>query len=532
MKKNAPPTAMPAAKSTGRSNGKSHASSEPPPPRSHGYSTAGADPVRSNMVKPGRFGFLFPELSTSPWTTGSPTTDAQVAEELGAAMHAPVTSPTPGVIPAGFTYFGQFVDHDITFDPTSLGENAVDVADLVNFRSPALDLDSLYGSGPRDQPFLYRRQTDTSANQFILGPVKDSGPGPGTELPQVHALDGAAYDLPRTCFLQGDATAILGDKRNDENLIVAQLHRTMLHFHNAICLAFPEKSFLDVRRLVIHHYQRILLNQFLPLIVGQQAVDDAMAELKFYRIGPGELATEPFIPLEFSGAAYRFGHSMVRSKYEFNRVFAAGTDFRLAFAFTGDGFATAPGGPLLQYPTNWLLDFGAFFPDLGRTPQMAAAIDASISDQLMIGAPPGRPLAALNLLRGSMHYKLPTGQAVAGRMGMPLLTKAELESGTGGAVIKKFNIGEHTPLWFYLLKEAEVKAGSQHLGPTGAAIVAEVFVGLLKDDPESLLGNPPKPGEELPSADGKFKIADLFNFTEKHKGQGNIPAAGVINPLA
>ena len=163
----------------------------PPPPRSHGYSTANADPVRSNMVKPGRFGFLFPELSTSPWTTGSPTTDAQVAEELGAAMHAPVTNPTPGVIPAGFTYFGQFVDHDITFDPTSLGENAVDVADLVNFRSPALDLDSLYGSGPRDQPFLYRRQTETSANQFILGPVKDSGPGPGTELPQVHALDGA-----------------------------------------------------------------------------------------------------------------------------------------------------------------------------------------------------------------------------------------------------------------------------------------------------------------------------------------------------
>ena len=130
----------------------------PKPPTSHGESTANADPVRSNMVKPGRFGFLFPELSSSPWTTGSAATDAQVAEELGDAMHAS-GPPKPGVIAAGFTYFGQFVDHDITFDPTSIGENAVDVADLVNFRTPALDLDSLYGSGPRDQPFLYRRQT-------------------------------------------------------------------------------------------------------------------------------------------------------------------------------------------------------------------------------------------------------------------------------------------------------------------------------------------------------------------------------------
>nr|WP_251010468.1 hypothetical protein [Variovorax paradoxus] len=144
----------------------SRSSKSPPPPKpptSHGESTANADPVRSNIVKPGRFGFLFPELSSSPWTTGSAATDAQVAEELGDAMHAG-GPPTPGVIPAGFTYFGQFVDHDITFDPTSIGENAVDVADLVNFRTPALDLDSLYGSGPRDQPFLYRRQTDTKSN--------------------------------------------------------------------------------------------------------------------------------------------------------------------------------------------------------------------------------------------------------------------------------------------------------------------------------------------------------------------------------
>jgi hypothetical protein len=514
---------------------KRSSSSTPPapkPPTSHGESTAGAYPLPSNIVKPGRFGFLFPELSGSPWTTGNAATDAQVAEELGDAMHA-AGAPRPGVIPAGFTYFGQFVDHDITFDPTSIGENAVDVADLVNFRSPALDLDSLYGSGPRDQPFLYRRQTDTKAAQFIIGPVVDPKGGPGQDVQAVKDLDGALYDLPRACFELGNRTAVLGDRRNDENLIVAQLHRTMLHFHNAVCAEFPAKSFEEVRLIVIQHYQRILLNQFLPLIVGKKAVDSATnEELKFYKIGPGQLATEPFIPLEFSGAAYRFGHSMVRSTYQFNRVFPQGTDFRLAFTFTGDGgFFGA-----LRYPTNWLLNWAAFFPGLGPKPQLANAIDATLSDQLMIGGDPaatppvpGIPLARLNLLRGSRHYKLPSGQAMAIRMGMPLLTKAQLESGTDGKVIKKFNLGRHTPLWFYLLKEAEIKTGGKHLGPVGAAIVAEVFLGLLKDDPESLLNNPQ--ATVLPSADGDFKIGDLFNFVEKHKGQSNIPAAGVVNPL-
>ncbi len=102
---------------------------KPTPPRSHGYSTSDASPVRSNLVKPGRFGLLFPELANVPWTTGDLAKDDQIAVELGRrdARDARVA----GVIPAGFTYFGQFVDHDITFDPTSIGENAVDIGDLV-----------------------------------------------------------------------------------------------------------------------------------------------------------------------------------------------------------------------------------------------------------------------------------------------------------------------------------------------------------------------------------------------------------------
>ena len=347
----------------------------------------------------------------------------------------------------------------------------------------------------------------------------------------MQALDGALYDLPRVADGLPERTAVLGDKRNDENLIVAQLHRTMLHFHNAVSLRFPELSFADVRKVVTHHYQQIVLHEYLPAVAGAKAVKNALKELKYYLIGPGYLASSPYMPLEFSGAAYRFGHSMVRPAYHFNKVFnfAAGpqlADFRLAFTFTGDGGFL--GGT--RYPTNWLLDWRQMFDGLGATAQRAFAIDAALTDRLRIGNAPDSPfLAQLNLLRGAKHYKLPPGQAVAARMGIAPLTAAQLQSGTAGAVVKKHHLTHQTPLWFYILKEAEVLEGGQHLGPIGGAIVAEVIVGLIKDDPESVLnaGTP----RDLPKAGTHFTMTDLFKFVESMKGQGNIPAAGVINPL-
>ncbi|CAG9172635.1 peroxidase family protein [Cupriavidus pampae] len=491
-----------------------------PTPQNHGQCTAHANAPRSNVVKPGRFGRLFPELP--PWTTGDTAKDRAVASELATAMHA--NQPIDGVIPAGFTYLGQFIDHDMTFDPTSIGENAVDLDDLKNFRTPALDLDCLYGSGPRDQPFLYLRSSGTKSEQFIVGPVVRPPAGaPGADHSQAIALDGHTYDLPRVCDGISEHTAILGDRRNDENLIVAQLHRTMLHFHNAVCLHFPQSDFRTVRKTVMHYYQHVLLNQFLPMIAGKTETAEALAQLKYYRIGVGEAATEPFIPLEFSGAAYRFGHSMIRSGYKFNAVFP-GNSTNLIFQFTGSGFPPA----LHHYPTNWLLNWKQFFPDLGGSPQVTKAIDPLLAPELVIG-PDKVPLALLNLERGStLHYCLPSGQQVSKRMCTKPLSKEALESGPTGAVIKKFNLGENTPLWFYILKEAEVSAGGTHLGPIGGTIVAEVMVGLLRSDPESVLNST---ADALPVAGKDFKIGDLFKFVESKKGQSNIPAAGVINPL-
>jgi hypothetical protein len=504
---------------------------QPVPIGNHGQSTEQATPVRSSIVRPGRFGLLFPELSGVPWTTGSEAGDLDVSKRLAVAMHDANNPRNTANIAAGFTYLGQFVDHDMTFDPTSIGENAVDLGDLVNFRTPALDLDCLYGSGPADQPFLYRREG--GRREFVVGPVQRPPAGvPGGTDAAVGELDGAFYDLPRAFDGLTTRTAVIGDKRNDENLLVAQLHRTMLHFHNAVCHEFPAFSFKQVRQVVMHHYQRVLLNEYLPTITGPTAVAEALSELRYYLIGPGQNATSPYIPLEFSGAAYRFGHSMVRGVYHFNKVFPQGTPFApFLFAFTGNGEFFNKGTE--RYPTNWLLDWRQFFPGLGVDPQKVLAIDpALIPDLLIPGIPnvPSTPLAELNLIRGFKHYKLPAGQAVAARMGLPKLEVHELESGIAGAAVRELGIGHHTPLWFYLLKEAEIRAGGQHLGPVGATIVAEVFVGLLKDDPESVLSQPDS-APQLPAADGKFKMADLFRFIESHKGKGNIPLQGVINPL-
>jgi hypothetical protein len=198
----------------------------------------------------------------------------------------------------------------------------------------------------------------------------------------------------------------------------------------------------------------------------------------------------------------------------------------LAFTFTGDGGFR--GGT--RYPTNWLLDWRQMFDGLGATPQKAFAIDAAITDRLRIGEGDDAPfLAQLNLIRGAKHYKLPSAQAVAARMGLAPMTVAQLESGTAGDVVKKHKLAHQTPLWFYILKEAEVLEGGKHLGPMGGTIVAEVIVGLIKDDPESVLnGTTPR---ALPKAGAQFTMTDLFKFVESMKGQGNIPASGVINPL-
>jgi len=231
--------------------------------RLHGFaSRTGENQPLGEFAQTGKFGRMFPRLSTF-------TPSIESLTELGEAMNDVDSSSTEGdneKVPAGYTYLGQFIDHDITFDTTALQEVLVDPLAVRNFRTPRLDLDSVYGGGPETQRYLYQA---VDKDLFLIGKT-NSQPGGGdpsipTELPN---------DLPRA----SSKLAIIGDPRNDENLIVAQMHLAFLKFHNKVVEGIKNRTiqpvsstdktvFEQARELVIWHYQWIVLNDFLAILL-------------------------------------------------------------------------------------------------------------------------------------------------------------------------------------------------------------------------------------------------------------------------
>jgi hypothetical protein len=414
--------------------------------------------------------------------------------------------------PAGYTYVGQFVDHDITLDVSSAldAPSLVDARVINNMRSPMLDLDSVYGKGPAVDAFLYTPPAPgepASAFRMLLGTNQQNGPGgPGGAAGSGGVVEHDDFDVPRTSAL----TAIIGDPRNNENLIVSQLHHAMLRFHNAIVdslvsSGFSGDVFVEAKRLATLHYQWAVLHDFLPRICGQAAVDDAVANV-VAPVGSGFR-----MPVEFSVGAYRFGHSMIRDRYWLNHNFID-QPMSDVFAFIHE--------PHLPVRSNWVIDFNAFFETGFAVPvdNKARKIDSVLASALedldgngstneLMGV-----LAARNLLRG-LVLGLPSGQATAAALGVPALTTAELTAGLPAdevAVLQQQNglLLEKTPLWYYVLREAMVKAGGEHLGPLGAKVVADTFVTMLRRDALSLLNVTFAPS--LPSAvAGRFTFADL-----------------------
>jgi len=449
-------------------------------------------------VKPGKFGKMFPHLRA---LDAPDSVLIQVGQEMIEANGDVATSGDNPAIPAGFTYLGQFIDHDITFDTTPLPE-ASDPQRTQNFRTPRLDLDSLYGLGPTAQPYLYDRAAPT---KFLIGQNSVSGDPRGGTVPV----------LPNDLARNSQGFALIGDPRNDENLIVAQLHLAMLKFHNK--LIDQGRTFEEARREVTWHYQWIVLNEFLPAIVNPAAITRARQSVSRYYF-PND---EPYIPIEFGVAAYRLGHSMVRFSYDHNRVFGPGGGperfadgtLQLLFQFTGLSGSSVP------VPSNWVIDWRRFFNfgAAGVTVNPSRKLDCKITFPLG-NLPPGSSdptrsnLAVRNLLRGK-RLGLPSGQAVAGRIGATALTPAEVAGGPGGAALAAAGLDRKTPLWYYILREAELKGAGQRLGAVGSYICAEVFVGLLEGDPNSFLATDPSWTPTLPAATpGTFKMTDLLNF--------------------
>ncbi|HAJ59844.1 MAG TPA: peroxidase [Cyanobacteria bacterium UBA8543] len=493
--------------------------------RRHGFGPrTGENHPLGEFAPTGKFGRMFPKLP--PFTPSS-----ESLEELGNAMLDPTVESEPSLnnpdgdnvnVPAGYTYLGQFIDHDITFDTSSLQEIIVDPLAIRNFRTPMLDLDSIYGSGPAVQPYLY--QFD-DPDLFLIGTTNEQ-PGRGnpnipTQLPN---------DLPRASSTLG----IIADPRNDENLIVAQLHLAFLKFHNKIVEGIRDGSiqptssvershFEQARELVIWHYQWIVLHDFLPRILDKEQLELSVRRGRsFYKF-----EQQPFIPVEFSVAAYRLGHSMIREAYDYNRVFTflpggvVPATLKLLFDFTAksgrlNDFANIP------IPSDWIIDWRRFFeidPDVPANP--SRKLDPFLVDPLknLPNVPAPSSLAVRNLKRGS-SMGLPSGQSVARRMRFKPLTRLEIAQGSDGEVAAKHNFHIESPLWYYILKEAQVQNQGERLGQVGSRIVAEVFVGLLEADSSSFLVRNPNWKPILPAqTPGTFTMADLLNFV------------GDINPI-
>jgi Animal haem peroxidase len=437
--------------------------------------------------------------------------------ELGLAMEDnPNLKDNPDIV-AGFTYLGQFVDHDITFDKTEgLPAGQLNPEEIQQGRSPSLDLDSVYGRGAALET---KKIYEDNKIRLRVGKTTPSDFGENTKFEIFN-------DLPRGDNAEKPLEATLGDPRNDENLAVAQTHLAFLKLHNIVVERFAQYGlqggdlFRTARRSVTRHYQWIVLHDFLPKIIDPAVLNDVLINgRKFFKITSQK---EPTMPIEFSVAAYRLGHSMIRDSYEWNRVFQSEgpgpiASLDLLFQFTGSN-GSLGGNPTL--PTNWVIDWTRFFdfktvPGFSANPKLnqARSIDTALTTLLKvlpnIPAGPEAALAVRNLLRGRL-LGLPTGQAIAEAIGEAALTPEQVIQGPHAEILKRHGFDTQTPLWYYILKEAEVLGNSLRLGPVGSRIVAETFVGLIEGSQTSIVRNRYwRP--DLPSLrPGHFTMVDLL----------------------
>ena len=424
-----------------------------------------------------KYGRMFPNLPGLDIDEGFLLALGRSGSTMDAARHENRDNPR---IPAAWAFFGQFIAHDITADRSLLLHHAR-LNELRNFRTPRLDLECVYGAGSTGDPHLYDLN---DLDKFLLG-INDVG---------------KEDDLPRN--RQG--RALVGDPRNDVHLIISQLHLAFLKFHNAIVDHLRQQGvaasdvYNEARRLVRWHYQWIVEHEFLPLSAGQELVENILHDgVRFYTVD-----AYPYIPVEFADAAYRFGHSQVRSMYTLNSMGARGQVFP-------DCAGTCP------VPHDRVIEWSYFFQlDDQRPPQASKCIDTILAHSLIdlpksvVGdteIPEQHSLAYRDLERGEA-LNLPSGETVARAMGIEPLTRDEVGLQTLGWQ------GE-TSLWYYILKEAEVRHNGEWLGEVGGRIVAEVLLGLIDLDPTSYRNAESEWTPTLPSAqEGIFTIADFLRF--------------------
>jgi hypothetical protein len=411
--------------------------------------------------------------------------DLQALEADEAALHAlgrpggPADLGADGDSPdakvaAGWPFFGQFIAHDITADRSPLGHRA-DPSQIRNFRTPRANLEGVYGAGPVGSPYLY--ETEDPA-KLLLGP--------------------GGHDVPRN----QEEIALVGDPRNDVHLFMNQMQVGFTRLHNRLVDRLREDGtpeaelFEEARRAATWHYQWVIVREFLPTLIGPELT----AELLDGGASVYRPEGDPYIPFEFADAAYRYGHSQIRQSYKVN-----------------EGLGPVPLFPDLigfcEVPAERRVDWSLLFDVPGWPPaQRAKRIDGRLPESLIAlpqkisGADPGDAYASLanrDLQRGQA-IGLPSGEAVAEALEVEPLRPEQIGLAQHGWT------GE-TPLWIYVLREADALHDGDRLGPVGGRIVGEVLVGIIDADPESFRSVDPSWTPTLPVHEpGRFGIADVL----------------------
>jgi hypothetical protein len=516
----------------------------------------------SNYAVPGRYGRMFSLPSFAPYTDkfrdalmllGRP---GGILDAAG-FPDADLINPT---LPAGFTYLGQFIDHDITFDASSSMQRQRDPDTLGDYRTPALDLDSLYGGGPIVSPHLYCSKPSQQAH-FLTESLDDS-------------KNPYEMDLPRN----SEGLALIADPRNDENAVLSQLTLAFMRFHNAVVddythipryIASPLERFDRAQKLVRWHYQWIVLHQYLRRLVGNETwrrvlgVGQQVTGRQYF-----QWLSEPFIPVEFSVAAFRFGHSQVRNDYHLNDWPFDGVNgpYRQVHLFDPQADFTRPLARKdlsgRKRVPHRVVEWDRFF-DLRISNveiQMSRKIDRFLAPGLLNMPrkllPTDRTLTSLahrTFLR-HLALEIPSGQDIARRMYNSIKDMPTLDRNAFRLFFPRdenpvhLYLRDSTPLWLYILYEAEQlgkadmatggrqrrhgrrrrmavlddqqparedgdQRTNQRLGPVGGRIVAEVIVGLLEGDRTSFLCQNPDWRPCL-GHDGRFGIEDLLRIAK------------------
>lgn len=469
----------------------------------HGmYHQYGIDAMcKSNPNHQGRFGRLFPQLNGN----FTPVSDLKSLGKKSGPMDGGQGRNRSNTIPMGFVFFGQFIDHDITLDTTSSLDRVNSPEATQNFRTPSLDLDCIYGAGPEASNYLYK-----DGMRLLTG-------ADGTALASQTTVH-RDNDLVRT----SQGTAIIGDPRNDENRIISQIQLAFIRFHNHVVdHIIQEKNlsaaevrrassqiFEEARHLVVWHYHWIIINEFLPIMVGKPLVNKIMGQGRQYYT-----PSKAFIPIEFSTAAYRFGHSLAPQVLKVQQNQA--NDFDLFGPSLGHGFTPISDD---KQVVEWKVMFNI---DPANPPQMTDRLDTKLPSDLLelpfIPAGAERSLATRNLLRGQ-SFLLPSGENVARCIGVD---QADIDT-----VLNKVNqnasgldFANGVPLWYYILAEAETigknDGNTNHpgegLGPVGGTIVAETLLGLIELDSTSYMSTNRNWSPTL-SNTGNFTMADLLTY--------------------